>query len=70
MTLSVLALSDLERSKSRPIRFGRLISCKGAELSHTLLLNIDGKAHMGSPLMRLHLTSVSLKGLMSRSLRF
>ena len=36
---------------------------KGAELDHTcLLLNINRKAYMGSPLVRLHLSSVILKG--------
>ncbi len=36
-TLLHLNLSDLERSKSEPLRFQTLISCKGAELGHMLL---------------------------------
>ena len=31
------------------------------QLGHMILLNIHRKAYMGSPLMRLHLTSVTLK---------
>ncbi len=34
---------DLEKSTSRSLRFRRLISHKGAELGHTLLLNINRK---------------------------
>ncbi len=56
MTPSHLTLSDLERSKSRLLRFRRLISAKEAELGHMLLLNINRKAYMESPLERLHLT--------------
>ena len=41
MTLSYLTLSDLERSKSRSVRYQSLISGKGAELGHMLLLNIN-----------------------------
>ena len=43
-----LTLSDLERSKSRSLRFGSLIYCKGAELDYLLLLNINRKPYMGS----------------------
>ncbi len=32
---------ELERSLSRSLRFQRLISCKGAELGHVLLLDIN-----------------------------
>ncbi len=53
MTSSHLPLSDLERPNSRSLRFRRLMSSKGAELGHMLLLNIDRKAYMGSP-MTLH----------------
>ena len=53
---------DLERSKSRLLRFRGLICNKGVELGDILLLNINGKAYMGSPLVRLHLTLVTLKG--------
>ncbi len=62
LTPSHLTLSDLERSKSRSLRFRSLISCKVTKLVHMLLLNIERKAYMGSSLMRLHLTSVTLKG--------
>ena len=55
MTLSHLTLSDLERSKSRSLRFQSLISCKGAEIGHKLLLNINRKAYMGSPMTVSHL---------------
>ncbi len=44
-------LSDLERSMSWSLRFGILISFKGAELGHMLLLNISRKAYMASPLV-------------------
>ncbi len=57
---------DLEwpwRSQSKSLRFRSLISCKGAELGHMLPLNINTKAYMGSPLMQLHLTLVTLKDL-------
>ncbi len=39
--LSHLTLSDLKRSNSRSLIFWSLISCKGAELGHMLLLNIN-----------------------------
>ena len=59
MTLLHLTLGDLERSKSMSPRFGSIISHKRAELGDMLLLNINinWKACMGSPLVRLHLTS-------------
>ena len=38
-----LTLSDLERSTLRSLIFQTLISWKGAELGHTLLLNINSK---------------------------
>ncbi len=62
MTPSHLTLSDLERSKSRSLRFRSILTHKGAELGHILLLNINRKAYMGSALAQLHLTLVTLKG--------
>ena len=53
---SHFTLSDLERSSSKSLRFQSLISCKGAELSHILLLKINRKAYMGSPVTPSHLT--------------
>ena len=47
--------------KSRSQRFGSLISCKGAGLGHKFILNIYRKIYMGSPLVTLHLTLVTLK---------
>ncbi len=46
MTLSHLTLSDLERSQSRALRFPTIVSRKGAELGHMLLLKISSKAWM------------------------
>ncbi len=54
MTPSHLTLSDLERSKSRSLRFRSLISCKGAELGHILLLHNNRKTYIVS-LMTSHL---------------
>ncbi len=59
MTLSHLTLSDLARSNSRSLRFRSFISCEGAELGHKLLLNINRKAYMASPMTSSHMT---LKG--------
>ena len=39
-----------------------IVFCKGAELGHMLLLNINRKVCMESPLVQLHLTFVNLKG--------
>ncbi len=55
-------LNDLEKSKSKSLRIRSLISCKGQELGNIPLLNINKKAYMGSPLMRLHLTFATLTG--------
>ncbi len=55
-------LNDLDRSGSRSLRFRNIISPKGAELSHILLLNINRKVCMESPLVQLHLTFLNLKG--------
>ena len=41
-------MGDLERSKSRSLRFQSLISRKGAELGPMLLLTIDRKPYMAS----------------------
>ena len=46
---SLLTLSDIERSKQRSLRFQRVISCKGAELEPMLLLIINRKPDMASP---------------------
>ncbi len=52
ITLSHLTLGDLERSKSKSLRFQSLISCKGAELGRMLPLNINRKAFIESPLVQ------------------
>ena len=56
MTLSHLTLCDLERSNSRSLGFRSFIYCKVAELRHMLLLEINGRAYMGSPMTLSHLT--------------
>ncbi len=56
MAKSHLTLSDLEMSKSRPLKFRIHISRKGAEFEHMLLLNINRKAYMESPVTSSHLT--------------
>ena len=63
-------LSDLERSKSRSLRFWSLTSCKGAELRHMLLLNINRTAYMGSPMTLSYLTLSDIERSNSRSLRY
>ncbi len=50
MALSDLTLSDLERSKSRSLRFKGVISCKGCELGPMLLLTNNRKTYMASPM--------------------
>ena len=55
-TLSHLTLSDIEVSKSRSLRFGSIISRKGAMLVHMLLFSIYRKAYVGNPFVPLHLT--------------
>ncbi len=62
MTPSHLTLSDLERSKSMSLRFRSLICYKAAEFGHMLLLNINRKSYMGSPVTLSHLTFSDLKG--------
>ena len=49
MTPWHLTISERERSKSRSLRFQSLISRKGAELGHTLLLTINRIPYIGSP---------------------
>ncbi len=70
MTLSHWTLSDLERSNSRSFTFQSFISCKGAELGHMLLLNINRKAYKESPMPSSHLTLSDLERSNSRSLTF
>ncbi len=55
VSVIIFEFSDLERSMSRPLKFWKLISRKGAELGHMLLLNINRKPHMGSPMTLSHL---------------
>ena len=70
MTLSNLTLSDLERSKSRPLRFQSLISREGAELGPILLLNINRKPYVGNPMTLSNLTLSDLERSKLRSMRF
>ncbi len=84
MALLHLTLSDLERSRSRRFlvkvthtskpyispRFWRIISHTGAELGLMLLLNIDRKPYIGSPMALPHLTLSDLERSESRSFRF
>ena len=53
-------------SSSRLRSFRTTISRKGADLGHMLLLNINRKASMGCPLVRLHGILVILKGQFTR----
>ncbi len=48
ITSSPWTLGDLERSKSKSLRFQSLISRKGAELDPMLLLTINRKPDMAS----------------------
>ncbi len=59
--------SKLERSMSRSLRFGRLISHKDAELGHVLLLDTT---HIESPIAPSHLILGDLVRSKSRSLGF
>ncbi len=70
MTSSHLTLSDVQRSNSRSLTFCSLIYHKGAELGHMLLLNINRKAYVGSPMTLSHLTLSDLERSKSRSLKF
>ncbi len=62
MTLSHLALSDLERSKSKWLRFPSIISRKSSRLRPNVTITHYRKAYIGSPLVRLHLNLETLKG--------
>ncbi len=71
VTPSHLTLNDLERSNSRSLRFWNFVSCKGAELGHMVLLNINKKPYMGSPMTLYYIWPwVTLERLISRLLRF
>ena len=50
MAPSDLTLSDLERSNSRSVRFQSVISRKGAKLGPMLLLIINTKPYVASPM--------------------
>ncbi len=67
MTLSHLTLSDLERSNSRSLTLRRLVSCKGEELVHMLLLTIIRKAYRESPIISSQLILSDLQRSNSRS---
>ncbi len=60
ITPSLLILSDLERSKSRSLGFRSLVSRKGAEIGHMLLIN-HRKPYMASPMTPSHLTLSDLE---------
>ncbi len=70
MTSSHLTLIDVVRSNSRSFTFQSLISCKGAELGHMLLLNINRKAYKESPMTSSHKTLSDLERSKLGSLRF
>ncbi len=70
ITSSHMTLSDLERSNPRSLTFQILISCKGAEFGHMLLLNINRKPYIGSPVTLSHLTLSDLQRSISRTLRY
>ncbi len=50
MTQSHLTLSDIERSKSRSLRFRSFVSCNEAE-PYVTIKDLNRKAYMGSPLL-------------------
>ena len=70
MAPSHLTLRNPERSKPRSLRFGSFISRKAAQLGPMLLLNIDRKPYMWSPMSSSHLTLSDLERSKSRSRRF
>ncbi len=70
MTPSHLTLRDPERSKSRSLRFQSLISSKGADLDPMLVLTINTKPYMASPMALSNLTLTDLEMSKSRSLTF
>ena len=61
ITSSLWTLGDLERSKSKSLRFQSLISRKGAELGPMLLLTINRKPYMASPMTSSILTLSDLE---------
>ncbi len=64
---------DLEwhwKVKVRSLRFRSFVSCKGAELGHMLLLSLNRKAYMGSPMTLSHLTLNDLERSVARSFGF
>ncbi len=63
-------LERLERSKSRSVRFQSLISGKGAWLGPMLVLTINRKPYIASPMALSNLTLTYLERSKSRSLRF
>ncbi len=66
---SHLTLSEVGKSKSRSLRLQSLISHRGVELGHMLLLTIIKKPCMGNPIIS-HLTLSDPVRSKSRSLRF
>ncbi len=71
MTPSRLTLSDLERPRSRSLRFRSFVSCIGAELGQMLLLNIIKKAYRESVSVSVIIFEFSdLERSMSRPLKF
>ena len=70
MAPSNLTLSDLERLNSRSIRFQSIISRKGTKLGHMLLLTINRKPYMASPMTPSLLPLNDLERSNSRSLGF
>ncbi len=68
MTLSNLTLSDLERSKSRSLRFQSLTSRKGGLFGPMLLLNINRKPYAGNSMKSSDLALSDLERSKSRSL--
>ena len=61
MKLSNFTLSDLERSKSRLLKFQSLTSHKGALLGPILLLNINRKPYTGNLMTPSYLTLSDLE---------
>ncbi len=61
---------ELERSLPRSLRFRRLIFCKGAELGHMSLLNINRKTIYGESIDAITCEFSELQRFMSRSLKF
>ncbi len=63
-------LGNLEKSISKSLRFRRLKSLKGAELSHMLLFDTSRKPYLGSPMTLSYLNLNDLESSKSMSLRF